>query len=61
MRYREYLRLLKRAERVQEVDENLGGIAAAIVPILMATLMCAMYFAFGTESKRCCCNKRKHS
>ena len=47
MRYREYLRLLKRAERVQEVDENLGGIAAAIVPILMATLMCAMYLAFG--------------
>lgn len=26
---------------------SLGGIAAAIVPILMATLMCAMYFAFG--------------
>lgn len=47
MRYREYLRLLKRAERVQEVDESLGGIAAAIVPILMATLMCAMYFVFG--------------
>lgn len=47
MRYREYLRLLKRADRVQEVDESLGAVAAAIVPILMVTLMCAMYFAFG--------------
>lgn len=47
MRYREYLRLLKRAERVQEVDESLGGIAAAIVPILATALMCAMYFMFG--------------
>lgn len=47
MQYREYLRLLKRAERVQEVDENLGGIAAAIVPILIIALMCAKYFMFG--------------
>ena len=31
MQYREYLRLLKRAERIKEVDESLGGIAAAIV------------------------------